>query len=895
MLAKLREALREIGIEELTEFQQEAFEKIAAGRDVLIVAPTGSGKTEAAIVPIFQKLLEMEEKEGIVILYITPLRALNRDMLRRLRKLAEILGISIDVRHGDTPDSVRAKQSKKPPLVLITTPETFQILFLGKKLRNALKNVKYVVVDEVHELADSERGVQLTVALERLREITDFQLIALSATVSNPKKFARFLGSDADVVEGEIEKRYSFKVVKPENSGDIAEKLNVSEDVAAELELIKEIVESHRSSLIFVNTRQTAEALGVKLKKLIDVEVHHGSLSREARVEAEEKFARGELKALICTSSMELGIDIGHVDVVIQYGSPRQVVRLIQRVGRSGHGLGKKSVGYIVASSFDDILESMAIVKRAKEGKLEEPEIHYASLDVLANQICAIALEYGRIDVEKAYRIIKRAYPYRNLKFEDFDTICQFLANIGRIFYDGSEIAARRRTRKYFYDNISMIPDERRYKVIDVTTGRNIGMLDESFLSTFNGEVFAMRGELWRVLSVDDVVRVEPVAMEGEIPSWAGEEIPVPFEVAQDVGKLRVWIAGLIRAVGSKKAIEIIAEEYDVNVAACREIVGKIEEQMSSGFSIPSHNHLTIEGSDGVVVVNACFGHKVNETIGRILALLLSARRGGNVSVEIDPYRIKLSPAQPEVVEEIMLSVEPESVEFLAERALLETKLMQWKVVNAARKFGLIDKDEDLSRINLKNLVLKLRDTPVYKEALRELFVEKLDVVRAKQIFEDLGSDITYSVYRNLSPISLAARQHAADILAAKPTAAILKAFRKRIENELCRVQCLNCGASYSEKVANFNRFSCIKCGSRMIAVYSGRRKPEDIKKEELFKIANLVMSYGKRAVYALNAYGVGAETAARILSKYYGSDEEFFKALLEAERNYVRTRRFWD
>ena len=328
-------------------------------------------------------------------------------------------------------------------------------------------------------------------------------------------------------------------------------------------------------------------------------------------------------------------------------------------------------------------------------------------------------------------------------------------------------------------------------------------------------------------------------------------------------------------------------------MAACKEIVGKIEEQMNSGFSVPSHNHLTIEGSDGVVVVNACFGHKVNETIGRILALLLSARRGGNVSVEIDPYRIKLSPAQPEVVEEIMLSVKPESVEFLAERALLETKLMQWKVVNAARKFGLIDKDEDLSRINLKNLVLKLRDTPVYREALRELFVEKLDIARTSRIFEDLGNNITYSVYRNLSPISMAARQHAADILAAKPTAAILKAFRKRIENELCRVQCLNCGASYSEKVANFNRFSCIKCGSRMIAVYSNRKK--EIKKEELFRIANLVMSYGKRAVYALNAYGVGAETAARILSKYYGSDEEFFKALLEAERNYVRTRRFWD
>ncbi len=897
MLKKLEEALKRVGIERLTELQLRAYEKILSGADVLIVAPTGSGKTEAAVIPIFQRILEMERKEGIVFLYITPLRALNRDMLRRLKKLAELLGITVDVRHGDTPESVRTKQSKKPPQLLITTPETFQILFLGKKLRKALKNVRFVVVDEVHELVDSERGVQLAVALERLREITRFQMVALSATVSDPERFAEFFGSRAEVVEGDIDKEYTFKVVKPtaKHLADLAEDLNVSEELAAELKFMREVMDSVSSTLIFVNTRQTAEALGVKLKKIANVEVHHGSLSREARVETEERFARGELKALICTSSMELGIDIGHVDVVIQYGSPRQVVRLIQRVGRSGHGLGRRSVGYIVASSFDDILESIAIIMRARDGKLEKPRLHMGSLDVLANQICAIALEYSRISAEKAFRIIRRSYPYRNLRYEDFDEICRYLAEIGRIFYDGYEIIARRRTRRYFYDNISMIPDEKRYRVVDVTTGRTIGMLDESFLSTFSGEIFAMRGELWRVISVDDVVRVEPVAAEGEIPSWVGEEIPVPFEVAQDVGRLRLFIASVIRTNGVKKAVEELVSCFEVNEHAAVAVVEKIREHINKGFAVPSDSHITIEGSDGSVIVNACFGHRVNEALGRIIALLLSARRGGNVSVEVDPYRIKLSPAQPEVVEEIMLSIEPESVEFLAERALIETRLMQWKVVNAARKFGLIDKNEDLSRINLKNLVMRLRDTPVYREALREIFVEKMDVMRARDVLEKLGSEISYSVYNALSPIALAARQHVADMLSAKPTAAILKAFRKRIEGEICRVHCLNCGAMYSERVENFSRASCIRCGSRMIAVYSARRKPDEFRKEELFRIANLVMSYGKKAVYALNAYGVGVETAARILSKYYSNEEEFFKALLEAERNYVRTRRFWD
>ncbi len=887
---ELERALKAAGIEKLTGFQLEAYRRILSGRDLLVIAPTGSGKTEAALIPIFERMLEMDKAEGIVTLYITPLRALNRDMLRRIKKIAEELKITVDVRHGDTPDSVRARQSKKPPQILITTPETFQILFLGKKLRKSLKNVRFVVIDEIHELVDSERGTQLSVAMERLREIAEFQTVGLSATVSDPKKISKFIGLEAEILEGKMDKDYELRVVKPSN-GKIAEELGVEEEVAAELEFMAEIVKKHGPALIFVNTRQTAEAIGLKLRKLVKAEVHHGSLSREARVEAEERFAKGELDALICTSSMELGIDIGHVNVVIQYGSPRQVVRLVQRVGRSGHGLGRLSRGYIVASSFDDILESIVIVRRAKDGLLEEAEVHEKSWDVLANQICAIALEYGRIDAMKAYGIIRRAYPYRKLSFEEFDEICRYLKDIGRIFYDDGEIGAKRSTRRYFYDNISMIPDEKHYRVVDITTGRTIGSLDESFLSTFSGEIFAMKGELWRVLSVEEVVKVEPVAAEGEIPSWAGEEIPVPFEVAQDVGRLRKWITGCIRMSSDVSMLGEI-----VNDEGIRKAVEVIREQIERGFAVPTDVHITVEGSEGVTVINACFGHKVNETIGRIVALLLSARRGSSVAVEVDPYRIKLSPSTPREVEEVIRAVEPESVEALAERAVMDTRLMQWKVVNAGRKFGLISKEDELARVNLRNLILKLKDTPVYREALREIFLEKMDIERAKKVFEDIkAGKIDLSVYNEFSPISMAARQRAMDILAVKSTEAILKAFKRRLDREVCRVFCLNCGASYSETVGNFSRFTCIKCGSPMIAVFNSRRKSEDFSRRELFRLANLVRGYGKRAVYALSTYGIGAETAARILSRYYISEDDFFKALIEAERKYVRTRRFWN
>ncbi|NHW22784.1 MAG: DEAD/DEAH box helicase [Archaeoglobales archaeon] len=863
---RLEKALKAVGIEKLTDLQKRAFEVVLSGNNALIVAPTGSGKTEAAMIPVFQKLLQ-EKRQGIRVLYITPLRALNRDMFRRMSKIAEILDITIDVRHGDTKESERARQSKKPPEILITTPETFQLLFLGRRLKNALKNVQFVIIDEIHELVDSERGVQLFVGIERLREIVEFQIIALSATVGDPKKLSEVIGG-AEIVSGDLDKEYEIKII---SSND-------------ELSLIKDLVEKHRSTLIFVNTRQTAEVLGVHLKKLISAEVHHGSLSREARVSAEEDFASGKLKALICTSSMELGIDIGHVDSVIQYSSPRQAVRLIQRVGRSGHGLGRKSTGYIVANTFDDILESVAIIKRANSGLLEELELHEKSLDTLANQICAIAIEYGRIEVEKAYEIVRRCYFYRNLSFEEFCEICQYLGNIWRIFYDGKEISSRRRTRRYFYDNISMIMDEKSYRVVDITSGQTIGSLDESFLSTFSGEVFAMRGELWRVLSVEDVVKVEPVVAEGEVPSWVGEEIPVPFEVAQLVGKLRGEIAE--GKIGLKELKEYVNEEGAIRV------LEKIEEQKKE-FKVPTDAHVVIDGSSRDTVVNVCFGHKANEAIGRILALLLSLRKGTNVSVEIDPYRIKLSPASPEEVRDAILSVDPGEVESLAERAIVDTRLMQWKVVKAARKFGLFDKDEELARINLRTLIVKLRDTPVYREALREIFLEKMDLEKAKLFFDKFGRGITFSVYPKFTPISLESRDKVPDVLTTKPSRAILKAFIERLKVEICRVYCVNCGASYREIASNLT-LRCLKCGSSMIAVLSDRKNYEP-KKDDLFNIANLVRNYGMRGVYAMLTYGIGFKTAKKVLSGYYTTEEDFFKALLEAERSYVRTRKFWD
>src|SRR5216683_7182336 len=349
--------LEKEGFLEASPIQELSIPAILRGENVLLIAPTGTGKTLAAMLPVLDRFLEARSSEkthGISILYITPLRALNRDLLRRLEEIGRDLDVRIQVRHGDTPTSARSQQAKSPPDMLITTPETLQSILVGKRMKEHLRSVRWVVVDEVHELATDERGVQLSIALERLIELTgrEFQRIGLSATIGEPERIAQFLvgsGRRVTVLRSDETRglQISVRSVHP-SSGDQKESVNLGLPIStvARARKILGLVEAHKSTLVFTNTREHAEALASQLLALgagIAVRVHHGSLSRELREEAEKEFQEGKLKALICTSSLELGIDIGSVDFIIQYTSPRETTRLVQRVGRSGHTLGGTS------------------------------------------------------------------------------------------------------------------------------------------------------------------------------------------------------------------------------------------------------------------------------------------------------------------------------------------------------------------------------------------------------------------------------------------------------------------------------------------------------------------------------------------------------------------------
>jgi ATP-dependent Lhr-like helicase len=334
--------------------QKLAFKPILEGKNVIIIAPTGLGKTEGVILPLLHLVMQ-EKPKPIAILYVTPLRALNRDLLDRLLWWCNEIGIEASVRHGDTSAYERKQQAEFPPSLLITTPETLQAMLPGKILREHLKNVKWLVIDEIHELVDSKRGTQLSLALERLRELVghDFQVIGLSATVGSPEKVAKFLcpNGNIEIIKAVQPKAMQIKVVspKPEAADSrIAKKLFVSEETASRLRQIMELIKSHRSTLTFTNTREFAEILASRIKALdkdFPIAVHHSSLSKEVRIKAEKEFKEEKIKSILCTSSLQLGIDIGSVDLVLQYMSPRTVTQAVQRIGRSGHGVERMSKG----------------------------------------------------------------------------------------------------------------------------------------------------------------------------------------------------------------------------------------------------------------------------------------------------------------------------------------------------------------------------------------------------------------------------------------------------------------------------------------------------------------------------------------------------------------------
>ena len=921
---RIQRELKKLGISKPTPIQERALTRVLQNENLLLIAPTGHGKTEAAFLPRLHHILTNPlTKDGVNLLWVSPIRALNRDILRRLVLIANNLDVRAEVRHGDTPASTRRRQMLDPPTILVITPETLQALLAGKRIREHLRSIQGVVIDEIHELAASKRGVQLMVALERLRELTglSFQRIGLSATVGNPEEIGAFMsgGEKVEIIESPARKEFRFTI----EYSPFSYKESDESPLDGPVRRIWELVNQHTSTLIFSNERQTAEALALRLVKLHggDSGVHHGSLSREARVEAERKFKEGAVPYLVCTSSLELGLDIGSVDLVIQFGSPRQVVRLLQRVGRSGHRLDRKSKGIMITTRFDDICESLVVAHQSLEGRLEVPPIHNWALDIVAHQLVGLAIEYKTLSFQQAFDIIKRATPYQGLEQDTFNQIVGFLQKEGLIARDDVILRPRRKSYAYYFENLSVIPDTPHHRVVNVATSRPIGRLDTGFAEEFGhtGNILVLRGRPWEVVKQDEEnVFVTPINQtKGRIPRWSGELIPVSDKVVKAVADLWTYIAENVDQPTNLE-FEVVVDEQAKEV-----MLKTITKQQQEEF-LPDKETIFIEIGHELVVIHSCYGTRVNETLGRILAALLTSQLGMEIAFHADQYRIlfrfERGGGHPigEAIYEGLQSLDPEHIVDLLEMILLRSPYFARRFLHIARRFGVISREAKLRSTQLLRMMQYFTGTPLIDEALREFFTDKLDIKNSQRIVNAIqsGEIIVKRLYQKRpSPFARQILARFGEFLEPEiPETYILEQTKNRLMNRKVRLVCLHCGQWASVRTIKHLKEhpQCKKCKSRLIAgvfptdelleqAIRRHRAGTKLTPEEQKALrkgrenANVVLNYGKPALIAMAGRGIGPTVVKRIMAGSHGRPEkEFYLLILENEKQFIRTREWW-
>jgi len=947
LVKPVRRLIEQRGFSKPTEPQEKAIPKILEGKNVLLISPTATGKTEAAFLPVLSMLLQEPQKPGIKVLYITPLRALNRDMLERLQWWCNNLDIKLAVRHGDTETKERTRQARSPPKILITTPETLQAILPGWIMRQHLQQVRWVIIDEVHEMADSKRGSQLSLALERLRWMIgkDFQIIGLSATIGSPEKVAQFLvgnGRSVEIVRVPVARMMRLKIVFPkpgEEDFRLAEKLYTHPEVAARLRIIRDYIGKHKSVLLFTNTRAISEVLASRFKVWdmdFPVSIHHGSLAKPSRIAAERGLKNGELKGLVCTSSLELGIDVGRIDLVIQYMSPRQVTRLIQRVGRSGHRIGRIAEGLVVTMDSDDTLEALAIARKALKEDLEPVEIPPKPYDALTHQIAGLLLKNRRLEFEEILEIFRNAYPYKDLTIEDVEKILLYMhqrfPRLAWASFEDKVVLKPRRTKalyEYYFGNLSMIPDEKRFLVVDESSDSAVGVLDEAFMAEYGkpGVKFIIRGSPWRILHVsEEKVHVKPVDdPTGAIPSWIGEEIPVPFEVAQEVGAIRGFVEEqMLKGVPPQEIAAKLSKQYPSDRDTILQALTETVEQVRSNKPVPTDKRILIEDWEEFVIIHTNFGSLTNRALAQLIGQLLSEKIGYSVIVQHDPYRIfiqTMGAADSEQLRTLfdeMKAMPDQTVRDTLTRATVKTGLFKRRMIHVARRFGALKKWADFSNVSLQRLIQSFEGTPIYEEALKEVFTKDLDLEKLiyvlRKIREGKIEIQKVETGGNATPVARVGIERVSmktDLIPPERMRAVLiESTKARLLNETCTFLCTNCW-NYIEMIRTRelpDNPKCPRCGSKALGMLKVEEekalpliekkggkltKSEEKLKKQALKTAKLIEKYGKSAAVALCARRVQPLDIKEVLEEESKLNDRFYELVLEAERKAL-SKRFW-
>jgi len=898
---------KSLGFENLTEIQKQAIPEIMEEKNCLIIAPTGSGKTECATIPVFSKLKNRKIPNKIKALYITPLRALNRDVFKRIINYAENEELKIEIRHGDTSQANRKRIADSPPDILITTPETLVNLLSQKKHIDALSDLEWIIIDEVHELLASERGSQLSLSLERLQLKTKHEIhrIGLSATVGNTQEAGHFLvGSEREfqLIHDKSLRNYDVDVVFVDG---------IMDDVA--VEIIEYVKKQNITSpvLLFTNSRGESERLSsiLKQKTSINIELHHGSLSRLVREETEDMLKQGKSGIVVCTSSLELGLDIGSVELVVHYGSPRQVSKFMQRIGRSKHNRGSSARGLIITENPDDEFEIQAIIERIKEGSIEEQKIHDGSLDVLAHHLVGLSMQIGIVPIEFAFKLTKCAYPFRNLMIDEFYDVLEILALRELIFFNEEKTEYKKNSAffatKYHFQNLSTIPDILKFKVIDTIENKFIGTLDQRFVGDLDkDQIFVLRGSQWRVLNIDEKsfkVNVIPIRSSQEIPvpKWEGVNIPVDFKTANKVGSFRTRVRN-----GSVKMMSNIISDLDLS-------------------KIPDEKTIVIEShrlpQKSVLILHSCFGTKINSTLKVILETLLDASLASRVKSSSDAYRILLSVESKFTKKHILDAFSSNfDINKIMSVALKGKNDVTWKTFCVGKKFGFYDRSDVYVKNEIRYDFERNIDTPLVKEAFRELFHEKFDLEGAQKIIELIKKNEINIEWIDVDKFSKLAEPVLDQTVMSYANPAnidneVLLKVKKRLMETKQRLICVRCGLWQRVMTANEKHpLRCKYCKGQQITCtyeydhelvkiiqkkHQGKKLTPDEKKnfDKAWKVSSLLSSFGKTALIVMAAHGVGPDTGARILKNRVADDDDYLiKQIIIAEKTYTLTRGFW-
>jgi ATP-dependent Lhr-like helicase len=708
-----------------TAAQSEGWSAIRRGEHTLIAAPTGSGKTLAAFLTSIDQLFREgadggELPDEVRVIYVSPLKALSADIHKNLaeprkeiRALAEKMGypapkITAAVRSGDTPQNERQAMLRTPPHVLVTTPESLYLLMTAARSREMLKTAQVVIVDEIHAVLQSRRGAHLALTLERLDHVCGrrLQRIGLSATQKPIDEVARFLTREAcTIVDRGHKRKMDIAVEVPRSPLEAV----MSHEVWAEYyDRLVELIGEHRTTLITVNTRRLAERMAHQLSERLGAEfvaAHHGSLAKEARLDAEHRLREGKLKVLVATASLELGIDIGHVDLVCQISSPHRIATLLQRIGRSGHTIAGVPKGRIFPLTRDDLVECTAMLRAVHDGELDRVTVPDAPLDVLSQQIVAEVSAEEEWDEPALLDLVRHAYPYRDLDKRRFREVVEMLARgiatkRGRraalIHYDSLEkkLRARRGSRMQAIMNGGAIPEVFDYRVVLEPEGHVVGTLNEDFaIESLPGDVFQLGNTSWRILKIGNgVVRVaDAQGQPPSMPFWLGEAPSRSDEMSAAVSKLRAAVDDLLprpempRAADElEPAIQFLEHEYSLSRAAALQIATYFGEAKRSLGVVPTVDRIALERffdeSGGMqLVLHAPFGSRVNKAWG--LALRKKFCQGFNFELQAaateEGLILSLNASHSFPLEEVFRYLHPNSIRETLTQAIIDSPLFE--------------------------------------------------------------------------------------------------------------------------------------------------------------------------------------------------------------------------